>query len=90
MVGFLREIEVFLYSFKGYLKFKERKKMKMTWLHMLFGLFLAPGDSRAKSVQQLKMTLLLFLPLNFSFVIAYQDSNEKFTNLELSFGPYAY
>ena len=64
--------------------------MKMTWLHMLFGLFLVPADSGAKSVQQLKMTVLLFLLLNFSFFIAYQESTEEFTNLELSFGPYAY
>ena len=59
----------------------------MTWLHMLFGLFLVPANSGAKSVY---MTLLLFLPLHFSFVIAYQESNEEFTNLEFSFGPYAY
>ena len=33
---------------------------------------------------------LLFLLLNFSYFIAYQESTEEFTNLGLSFGPYAY
>ena len=33
---------------------------------MLFGLFFVPADSQTKSAQQLKTTVLLFLPLYFS------------------------
>ena len=41
--------------------------MKMTWLHMLFCAVFVPSDGRAKSAQQLKMMVLLFLPLYFSW-----------------------
>ena len=41
--------------------------MALAWLHMLFGLFFVPSDGRAKSAQQLKMMVLLFLPLYFSW-----------------------
>ena len=43
--------------------------MKMTWLHMLFGLFFVPADSWAKSAQQLKTTVLLFHSLYFSWPV---------------------
>ena len=39
--------------------------MKMTWLHELFGLFFIPADGKAKSAQQLILTVLPFPNLYF-------------------------
>jgi hypothetical protein len=39
--------------------------MKMTWLHKFFGLFFITDDSRAKSAQQLILTVLPFHSLYF-------------------------
>ena len=39
----------------------------MTWLHMLFGLFFVQTNCQAKLAHQLKTTVLLFLPLYFSW-----------------------
>ena len=38
----------------------------MRWLHMLFALFFVLANGHAKSAQQLRTTVLLFLPLYFS------------------------
>ena len=51
-----------------YLIFKENNKNDMA-AHMLIGLFFIPANSRAKSAQQMKTTMLLFLPLYFSWYL---------------------
>ena len=51
-------------NFNMYLK----KTMKMTWLHMLFGLVFIPADGRAKLAQQLILMVLSFHPLFYPWI----------------------
>jgi hypothetical protein len=59
----LKKLIVTITTNNFYLKFKGNNEM--TWLQELFGLFFVLANGRAKSAQQLILTVLLFHPYTF-------------------------